>query len=304
MSSVQKVDFLSKGIKIVGDLFLPTGYSPNTKYPAVIIAHPMTGVKEQAPHVYSKVLSAAGFICLAFDAAYQGESEGQPRYLEDPAQRAEDVRAGVTYLSLRKDVDPERIGALGVCASGGYVPFAAQTDQRIKAVATVSGVCTGRMTREGLVAGMGSPEMLQGSIKAANEARIAEANGRQVPVNPSLPPTVQDVPAEYPPIVKELTEYYKTPRGQHEHAPGLFATRSADLLANFDAYAFNHLISPRPLLMIAGTKAATKFYSEDAIKAAKEPKELFIIEGRDHTALYDNATESGPKLVDYFRRNL
>ncbi|KAI2722830.1 hypothetical protein CBS147332_3759 [Penicillium roqueforti] len=126
MSSVQKVDFLSRGIKLVGDVFLPPGYSPNTKYPAVIIAHPMTGVREQAPHVYSKALTPAGFICLTFDAAYQGETE--------------DVRAGVTYLSLRKDVDPERIGALGICASGGYVPFAAQTDQRMKGVATVSGV--------------------------------------------------------------------------------------------------------------------------------------------------------------------
>lgn len=304
MGSVQNVEFLSKGIKIVGDLFLPPGYSPNTKYPAVIIAHPMTGVKEQAPHVYSKVLSPAGFICLAYDAAYQGESEGQPRYLEDPAQRAEDVRAGITYLSLRQDVDPGRIGALGICASGGYVPFAAQTDQRIKAVATVSAACTGRLTREGLVEGMGGPEMLQGSIKAANEARITEANGQQAPVNPALPPTVEDVPPEYPPIVRELVEYYKTPRGQHERAPGLFATRSADLLANFDAYAVNYLISPRPLLMIAGANAATKFYSEDAIKIAKEPKELFIIEGRDHAALYDNATESGPKLVEFFRDNL
>jgi fermentation-respiration switch protein FrsA (DUF1100 family) len=304
MNSVQKVDFLSKGINVVGDLFLPTGYSPDTKYPAVIIAHPMTGVKEQAPHVYSKVLAPAGFICLTFDAAYQGESEGQPRYLEDPAQRSEDVKAGVTYLSLRKDVDPERIGALGICASGGYVPFAAQTDQRIKAIATVSGVCTGRMTREGLVEGMGGPEILRDSIKAANEARITEANGQQAPVNPALPPTIKDIPPGYPPIVKELAEYYKTPRGQHERAPGLFATRSADLLANFDAYAFNYLISPRPLLMIAGADAGTRFYSEDGIKTAKEPKELFVIEGRDHAALYDNVTESGPKLVGYFRENL
>lgn len=304
MGSVQKVDFLSKGIKVIGDLFLPSGYSPNAKYPAVIIGHPMTGVKEQAPLVYAKVLAPAGFICLTYDAAYQGESEGQPRYLEDPAQRSEDVRAGVTYLSLRKDVDPERIGAIGVCASGGYVPFAAQTDHRIKAVATVSGVCTGRMTREGLVKGMGGPEMLQQAIQAANEARITEATGQPAPVNPALPPTIEDIPPEYPSIVKELAEYYKTPRGQQDRAPGLFATRSADLLANFDAYAFNYLIAPRPLLMIAGADAGTKFYSEDGVKAAKEPKELFIIKGRDHAALYDNATESGPKLLEFFKKNL
>ncbi|KAH8691545.1 Alpha/Beta hydrolase protein [Talaromyces proteolyticus] len=300
----QKVNFPSKGIKVVGDLFLPRGYTPETKYPAVVIAHPMTGVKEQAPNLYATVLAPAGFIILTFDAAYQGESEGQPRYLEDPTQRAEDIRAAVTFLSLRQDVDPERIGALGICASGGYVQFAAQTDLRIKAVATVSGVCTGRMTREGLVPGMGSPEILQQSLEAANNARITEGKGEEAPVNPSLPPTVEDVPPEYPPIVKELAEYYKTPRGKHERAPGKFATRSADLLANYDSYAFNYLISPRPLLIIAGADASTKFYSEDAIRAAKQPKELVIIPGRDHAALYDNLTESGPKLVDFFKEHL
>ncbi|KAE8382406.1 Alpha/Beta hydrolase protein [Aspergillus bertholletiae] len=304
MAPTEKVDFPSKGIKIIGTLFFPPGYTPDTKYPAVVIAHPMTAVKEQSPGLYAMSLAPAGFIALTFDAAYQGESEGQPRYLEDPAQRAEDVRAAVTYLSLRDDVDTERVGALGICASGGYVPFAAQTDLRIKAVATVSGVCTGRMNREGLLQGLGGPEILRQSLKAANDARLIEARGEEAPVNPSLPPTVEDVPPEYPHEIKELAQYYKTPRGQHERAPGLFATRSADLLGNFDAFAFNHLIAPRPLLMIAGADAGTKFYSEDGIRAALRPKELFIIPGRDHAALYDNLTESGPKLVEFYKQYL
>jgi fermentation-respiration switch protein FrsA (DUF1100 family) len=304
MPATERITFPSSGIKAAGILVFPPNYSPQAKHPAIVIAHPMTAVKEQSPGLYALTLAPAGYIVLTFDAVYQGESEGQPRYLEDPNQRAEDVRAAVTYLSLRDDVDPERIGALGICASGGYVPYAAQTDLRIKAVATVSAVCTGRMARDGFLPGLGGPEALRQSLQAAGEARITEAKGEEAPANPSLPPTVDDVPAEAPADIKTLAEYYKTPRGQHERSPGLFATRSASLLGNFDAFAFNNLISPRPLLMIAGEDAGTKFYSEIGVGAAKQPKELLIIPGRDHAALYDNLKESGPKLVDFFTKNL
>ncbi|KAL2801653.1 Alpha/Beta hydrolase protein [Aspergillus granulosus] len=256
MTATEKINFPSSGIKAAGILF-PPNYSPQAKYPAIVIAHPMTAAKEQSPSLYALTLAPAGYIVLTYDAVYQGESEGQPRYLEDPNQRAEDVRAA-------------RLGALGICASGGYVPYAAQTDLRIKAVATVSAVCTGRMTRDGLMPGLGGPEA-----------------GEEAPVNPSLPPTVDVVPTEAPADIKTLADY-KTPRGQHERAPGIFATRSASLLGNFDAFAFNNLISPRPLLMIAGEDAGTKFYSEIGVSAAKQPKELLIVPGRDHAALYDN----------------
>lgn len=304
MASIQKVSFFSKGIKVVGNLYLPTSYVPSNKFPAIVIGHPMTGVKEQSPSLYANVLGAAGFIALAYDAAYQGESEGQPRGLEDPAQRAEDVRAAVTYLATRDDVDAGRIGALGICASGGYASFAAQTDLRLKAVATVSAVCAGGSTRIGLAKGTVPAELLAQQLQASGEARIAEAKGQPVPENPGLPPSPDLIPAGYPPIFRELAEYYKTPRGQHPRSPGSFPMRSTDLLANYDSFAFNEMISPRPLLMIAVSEAATLFYSEDAIKRAKEPKELYIIEGKNHAALYDDASESGPKLVDFFSKHL
>nr|WP_324614095.1 alpha/beta hydrolase [Streptomyces sp. NRRL F-5122] len=144
--------------------------------PAVVISHPGGGVKEQSPSIYAERLADAGFAALVFDAAYQGESEGEPRGLENPFQRAEDIRSAVTYLTTRDDIDPDHIGALGICASGGYVPYGAQTDHRIKAVATVSAVDMGSVIREGLGRTQ-DPEILKALLDQAGALRTAEARG-------------------------------------------------------------------------------------------------------------------------------
>ncbi|QKX59744.1 uncharacterized protein TRUGW13939_06886 [Talaromyces rugulosus] len=303
MTSVPKPDnvtFLSRQFKLAAHLYHPVPNSPDRSGAAIIIAHPWTSIKEQSPANYARVLSKAGFTCLAYDAAYQGESEGEPRSLEDPAQRVEDIKAAVTYLISRKDVDSSNIGVLGICASGGYAPYAAQTDLRIKACATVAAVCAGTMARRGYDKDTSNIDILKTQLEAAGRDRNSDVTGESVPIVHMLPEKLEDAPSNFPESFRDLAGYYRTPRAQHPRATNTCLPRSWDLMGNFDAFAFNSMISPRPLLMITGTKAATKWFSEDGIEMAKEPKELFVIDGLTHADLYDHVDESGPKVVEFF----
>ncbi|MET8210444.1 dienelactone hydrolase family protein [Streptomyces sp. NPDC005373] len=170
-----EANFTSNGLRIAGLLFTPEGHA-GERLPAIVVSHPGGGVKEQTASIYAQRLADKGYAALVFDAAYQGESEGLPCGLEDPYQRSEDVKAAVSYLTTRDDVDPERFGALGICASGGYVPFAAQTDTRIKAVGTVSAMDMREVVRNG-VDGQQGPAGLQRILDTSAAMRTAEANG-------------------------------------------------------------------------------------------------------------------------------
>jgi fermentation-respiration switch protein FrsA (DUF1100 family) len=167
MTSPEKVSFLSRNIKLAAHLYHPAPNSSSSGGAAIVICHPWTSVKEQSLANYADVLSQAGFICLAYDAAYQGESEGKPRSLEDPAQHAEDIKSAVTYLTGRKDVDANNIGVFGIRASGGYRPFATQTDLRIKACATSAAVCVDTMARRGFEKDSSNRDVLKGQLEAA-----------------------------------------------------------------------------------------------------------------------------------------
>jgi fermentation-respiration switch protein FrsA (DUF1100 family) len=210
----------------------------------------------------------------------------------------------VTYLRSREDVNKNRIGVLGNCASGGYAPFTAQTNLRIKAVATSAAVCVGTMARRGLEKDTTTPEILKAQLEAAAKDRESEFTGEKVPIVHMLPEKIEGMPADFPEPFRDLTDYYRTKRAHHPRAPNVCPPHSWDLMANFDAYALNDMISPRPLLMTAETRAATKWYSEDGVAKAKEPKELFVVDGLTHADLYGNVDVAGAKLVEFFGNHL
>jgi fermentation-respiration switch protein FrsA (DUF1100 family) len=304
MSSPQNVTFLSRNLKLAGHFYPPASGSPNRSGAAVVICHPWTSIKEQSPANYARVLTQAGFTCLTYDAAHQGESEGEPRNLEDPYQRVEDIKSAVTYLVSRQDVNSDKIGVLGICASGGYAPFATQTDLRIKACATSAAVCAGTMARRGYDKDSSNLEILKAQLEAAGKDRNSDAGGEKVPVVHMLPPRPEDAPEGFPDSFRDLMNYYRTPRAHHPRATNTCLPRSWDIMGNFDAFAHIDMISPRPLLMITGSKAATKWYSEDAVQKAKEPKELYVVDGLTHADLYDHVDEAGDKCAEFFAKSL
>ncbi|KAL2818560.1 alpha/beta-hydrolase [Aspergillus granulosus] len=275
MTIERTASFQSRYLNIVGTLRIPT---PANHWP------------------HADLLANEGFVTLAFDTGYQGESSGEPRGLEDPSQRVEDIKAAVTSLSLLDEVDAERIGVLGICASGGYASFAAQTDVRIKAIAGVSTVDPRAIIREGVkrTAAESSSHALAATLKNAANARLSEAKSQ----TPQLLPWAPDDPRS------EAAAYYWTSRGAHRRSTNRSPLRSTELLANFDAFAFNYLISPRPILMIAGSEADTRYHSENAIAKVVEPKELFLVPNKSHIAHHDDPTGVLPMLVDFYANSL
>ncbi|WP_064120700.1 alpha/beta hydrolase [Pseudomonas fluorescens] len=299
------VSFLSNGLKLAGHLYLPADLQPGEQRPAIVVAHPFGGVKEQTAGLYAGKLAEKGLIALAYDASYQGESAGEPRYLEDPFVRAEDIKSAIDFLANHASVNPERIGALGICASGGYVPFAAQTERRIRAVATVSAADIGLLYREGL-GGTGSPEQLKQLLEEVGQQRTREARGEPVRIDPIVPETA-DIRADTPTLFREGSDYYRTARAQHPNSPNKYVFTSIGRIAAYSSYDHINLISPHPLLMIAGTEADTRYFSEMAIEKAMEPKELVLIEGASHIDLYDKEQFVGPavqKLAGFFKHYL
>jgi fermentation-respiration switch protein FrsA (DUF1100 family) len=299
------ISFDSAGIKLAGHLYLPDGEAAGPR-PAIVVGHPGSGVKEQAAGLYAERLSRAGFVTLAFDAAYQGQSEGEPRDLEDPAQRVEDLKAAVSLFTTRGEVDPERIGVLGICASGGYALPATATDHRVKAVASVSGVDVARQFRLG-ADGAQDPAVFQGMLDAAAVARTEEAGGGGVQRFQLFPNTAEEARALGGEHAFEGFEYYCTPRAAHPRSAKFVTWSSVDRMGIFDAFAFVDLIAPRPLLLIVGREAVTSWMAVDAFQRAIGPKELHWIDGASHVALYDKeeyVTPAVAKLTEFFTANL
>lgn len=302
----KEVSFKHNQIEIAGELYLPKDFDESKKYPAIVVTHPGGGVKEQVAGLYADKLKDNGFITLTFDAAYQGQSGGEPRYLEDPASRVEDISCAINYLVTLNYVDENRIGALGICAGGGYTMNAVQTEARIKAAAGVSTVNFGCLIREGLGCTQ-SVEDLQKLLKEVGEESTKEARGSQMRYVGIAPEKADEITDDMPVLYKEGYDYYHTSRGCNPQAPSIMPFISFKLLARFDAFEFIDTVSPRPILLIAGTNADTLYFSQIAYDKAKEPKELFLIEGATHIDLYDKPQYVEPavkKLTEFFEKNL
>lgn len=295
------ITFQSNGLKIAGHLYIPQ-YKTGA---AIVVGHPASGVKEQTAGLYARLLAERGFITLTFDAAYQGESEGIPRGLENPSQRVDDIKSAVSFLNTVNEVALGKTGVLGICAAGGYGIAAAATDHRIKAIATVSAADIGRQFRNG-GDGQQDPAIIQHMLDEAAIARTAEVKGSEPKVFPLFPATAEQASA-LGQHVYEGWQYYCTEVGQHPRSAKTFVWTSVDRIAGFDAFRFADLIAPRPLLMIAGSEAATLWMTEEALDVAKAPKELFIIDGATHMDLYYKqafVTPAVDKLERFFRSTL
>lgn len=304
-ATIKKVNFLSNSIKIAANLYYPAGFKAGgNPISAIVVAHPAAGVKEQTAGLYAERLAEKGFITLTFDAAYQGESEGKPRGLEDPSQRVEDIRSAVAFLTTLKDVDAKNIGLLGICASGGYSVVAAATDHNIKSLATVSGVDLGDWNRKGSD-GKQDPKVIQGLLDMAAADRVATAQGKE-PGRFSIRPTPEEAKAAGG-ITYEGWEYYCTKIGHHPNQADSMTLSSVPHIVGFYSPSFANLIAPRSVLMIAGTESQTLWMTKEAYEHAKEPKELFLIKGATHVSLYwkeEHVAQAVPKLDDFFRKNL
>lgn len=303
--SLYRVSFDNQyGMQVVGYLFMPKDLKGKAQ--GIVIGHPMGASKEQAACVYAAQLAARGFVTLAIDQQFWGESAGQPRHAIAPDLYAEAFMAAVDFLGTRDFVDPEKIGILGVCGSGSFVISAAKIDPRMKAVATVSMYNIGEMRRSGLKNSQ-SPEQRKKVIADAANARYGNFLGKERQLTGGAPFSITpDSPAPR----KASYDFYRgrgkfTPAGETEEVN----TRSdkASNIAFMNFYPFNDIetISPRPMLFIMGEKAHSQPFTQDAYARAAEPKELVIVPGADHFDLYDRL-EYLPidKLAAFFHDNL
>ena len=279
------VSYLNRyGIRIAADLYTAKDMDETAKHPALVIGPPYGGVKEQGPGVYANQLAQRGFVCLAFDPAFMGESGGEPRHVSSPDIFAENFSAGVDYLGTLPFVDREQIGAIGICGSGGFALSAAQVDTRIKAVATASMYDIADGSRMPFDTAEKRAELF---AQLGNQRWKDFENGspEYLPSFPEIP--ADSVPEGLDPVSAEFFSYYGLKRGHHPNARGGFTTTSQLAMLNFRSLDFVDQISPRPILMIVGENAHSKFFSENVYKAAAEPKELYVVPDAIHIDLYD-----------------
>lgn len=299
-----KVTFVNRyGITLAADMYRPLGAEGSLA--AVAVCGPFGAVKEQVSGLYAQTLAERGFLTLAFDPSFTGESGGMPRYVASPDINTEDFCAAVDYLSVRDDVDAERIGILGICGWGGMALNAAAIDTRIKATVTSTMYDMSRVSAKGYFDAMSADERYE-MKKRLNEQRTADARSGCYERAGGVVATVTD---DMPQFVKDYHDFYKTPRGYHARSlasnEGWNVTSPLSFI-NMPLLSYSNEIRSA-VLMIHGEKAHSKYFSEDAYRNLEgDNKELLIIGGASHTDLYDNRAGVIPydRIEAFFRKHL
>ncbi|MEE3877277.1 MULTISPECIES: alpha/beta hydrolase [Vibrio] len=272
-------------------VLFPEGFNESKRYPTMISVHPFGSCKEQTSSaVYGKALAELGYVVIAFDASFQGESGGLPRYVEDPSQRVEDISRVIDYAVTLPYVDENRIGGLGICGGGGYIINSALTEKRLKAVVGITPVNLGRLFREGF--SMYDPIA---NLESMAAQRTAEARGSELQINELLPPSVEFAKENglTERDVFEATEYYKTPRGQTEGGATRMLFSHAQKTLSWDAFAFAETLLTQPVMAVVGQKVGAFGAYRDGQEiygrsVQSKDRQLVNLENWSHYELYDH----------------
>lgn len=294
---------------IAATLQFPPDFDEAKKYPAIISAHPIGSCKEQTSGtVYGAALAKEGFVVIAFDASFQGDSGGEPRYIEDPTLRVEDFRVVTDYLMTLPYVDEERVGVLGICGGGGYAINAAMTERRIKAVGTITGANYGRLMREAF-----SGFNPIAALEAMAKQRTAEARGAELRVDDLLPPSPEAAKAAglTETDLFGATEYYRSPRGRAPNGVNRSLFSHQAVAVGWDAFHLAEVLLTQPLMVVVGDQVGAFGAYRDGCeiigRAASKKKELVVVQGWSHYDLYDKPEPVGQalaKLVPFYKENL
>lgn len=300
-----KVKFKNRfGIELVGDLYIPKDTNKKDLLPAIAICGPFGAVKEQASGLYAQTLAERGFITLAFDASFTGESGGNVRDVASPDINTEDFSAAVDYLINLPQVDANKVGILGICGFGGFALNAAAQDTRIKATTTITMYDMTRVSAKGYNDSMSEEDLYKLREQLNNQRTVDTKTGKYAKAEP-MAKTTNDT---QPQFLKDYINYYQSPIGFHKRSiasNGSWNITSTLSLITQPILAYSHTIK-HPVLMIHGEKAHSRYFSEDAFQKLRgNNKELFIVKDANHTDLYYK-TDVIPfkKIEDFFKTNL
>src|SRR5690554_2843775 len=302
--NIHPVTYKLNGIEIAANVYTPPDYDASKEYPAVAVAHPNGGIKEQTAGLYAQRLAEAGYITIAADAAFQGASGGKPRHTDKPFFRVEDIRGMADFISQYPGVDADRLGVLGICGGGGYTLKAAQSDKRFKAVATLSMFNSGEVRRNGFQ--NSQLNTIQERLKQASDARAQQAAGGEIEYSGVASITDEEIAKTSTDLYREGFEYYYRTHA-HPNSTFLYTTSSLMDLMTWDATHGIELID-QPLLMMAGSRSDTKYMTDEAFPKAinAKDKELFLIDGATHIETYWKAeyvNQAVNKLVGFYQSN-